>query len=297
MDGPAGRIAFIGLGMMGLPMATRILEAGFSVCGADLSSEARSAFAAKGGTAFDMPRRAADGASIVITMLPSGAIVRDVLLGGGDAAAALRAGALIVDMSSSAPLETRRLAEQLAALDIGLIDAPVSGGVRRAVDGTLAIMAGGDGRHIARVRPILDAMGKDIILTGPVGSGHAVKALNNYVSAAGLQAACEAVLIAEKFGVDPGVLVEVLNVSTGRNNSTEVKMKPFILSRTFASGFSMALMAKDLRTATELAEQLGLSAAGARDAAALWSTASAALGTSADHTEIYRYLAAASGSQ
>ncbi|MHB1108914.1 MAG: NAD(P)-dependent oxidoreductase [Devosia sp.] len=297
MDGPAGRIAFIGLGMMGLPMATRILEAGFSVCGADLSSEARSAFAAKGGTAFDMPRRAADGASIVITMLPSGAIVRDVLLGGGDAAAALRAGALIVDMSSSAPLETRRLAEQLAALDIGLIDAPVSGGVRRAVDGTLAIMAGGDGRHIARVRPILDAMGKDIILTGPVGSGHAVKALNNYVSAAGLQAACEAVLIAEKFGVDPGVLVDVLNVSTGRNNSTEVKMKPFILSRTFASGFSMALMAKDLRTATELAEQLGLSAAGARDAAALWSAASAALGTSADHTEIYRYLAAASGSQ
>lgn len=294
---PAGAIAFVGLGMMGLPMATRIMEAGFAVRGADLSAAARANFSQRGGMAFDTPRQAAEGVSILIAMLPTGAIVRDALLGGGDAAAALRAGALIVDMSSSAPLETRRLAEQLSALDIGLIDAPVSGGVRRAEDGTLAIMAGGDSMHIARVRPILDAMGKDIILTGPVGSGHAVKALNNYVSAAGLQAACEAAIIAEEFGVDPGVLVDVLNVSTGRNNSTEVKMKPFILSRTFASGFSMALMAKDLRTAADLAEKLGLSATGARDAAALWSEASAALGTSADHTEIYRHLAAMRGNQ
>ena len=107
----------------------------------------------------------------------------------------------------------------------------------------------------------------------------------------GLAAACEAALIAEKFGVDPGVLVDVLNVSTGRNNSTELKMKPFILSGSFASGFSMALMAKDLRTASDLAEQLGVDAEGAREAAALWAAALSAQGKGADHTEIYRFLA------
>ena len=206
-------------------------------------------------------------------MLPNGAIVREALLGDNGAVQALKPGALVIDMSSSAPMETRRLAEKLAARDIALIDAPVSGGVRRAMDGTLAIMVGGDASQIERARPLLAAMGKSVIATGPVGSGHAVKALNNYVSAAGLAAACEAAIVAEKFGVDPGVLVDVLNVSTGRNNSTELKMKPFILSGRFASGFAMALMAKDLRTASDLAEQLGIDAEGARDAAALWAEA------------------------
>jgi len=123
-------------------------------------------------------------------------------------------------------------------------------------------------------------------------SGHACKALNNYVSAAGLQAACEAALVAGRCGVDPGILVDVLNASTGRNNSTEVKMKPFILSGSFASGFAMALMAKDLRIAADLAEELGLAADGAARAAELWASASVALGGDADHTEIYRYHAA-----
>ena len=229
--------------------------------------------------------------SVLITMLPNSAAVRDAVLGPDGAVSGLSADALVIDMSSSAPLETRRLADDLAARGIFLIDAPVSGGVRRAVDGTLAIMAGGDAGQIERARPLLEAMGKSVISTGPVGSGHAVKALNNYVSAAGLAAACEAVIIAEKFGIDPNVLVDVLNVSTGRNNSTEVKMKPFILSGSFASGFSMALMAKDLRIAADLAGRLELDAEGASDAASLWSEASSALGAAADHTEIYKFLA------
>ena len=133
-----------------------------------------------------------------------------------------------------------------------------------------------------------------IIATGPIGSGHAVKALNNYVSAAGLAAACEAAIIAEKFGVDPDVLVDVLNVSTGRNNSTELKMKPFVLSGSFASGFAMALMAKDLRTAADLAEQLGVDAEGARRCGRVVGRGLAAQGKGADHTEIYRFLAARS---
>lgn len=293
---PDGRsVAFIGLGMMGLPMASRLLSAGFAVRGSDLSAEARNAFVQRGGSAFETAREAADGVSILITMLPNGAIVRDALFGPGGAMEVLASGALVIDMSSSAPMETRGLADDLAARGVFLIDAPVSGGVRRAVDGTLAIMAGGDLVQIERARTVLEAMGKSIIPTGPIGSGHAVKALNNYVSAAGLAAACEAALIAEKFGVDPNVLVDVLNASTGRNNSTEVKMKPFVLSRSFASGFSMALMAKDLQTAAGLAEQLDLKADGVQEAAALWANASAALGKAADHTEIYRFLAARHG--
>lgn len=290
-----GPVAFIGLGMMGLPMASRLVAAGFSVRGSDLSEQALAAFAAGQGIVCPSPRDAAQDASIVITMLPTGAIVRDALLGLGGAALALSPGSLVIDMSSSAPMETRRLAEDLAAMGIFLVDAPVSGGVKRAVSGTLAIMAGGDPAQIEHARPLLLAMGSTIIHTGAPGSGHAVKALNNYVSAAGLVAACEAVLIAEKFGVDPNVLVDVLNVSTGKNNSTELKLKPFILSGSFASGFSMALMAKDLRTAADLSEQLGVDAEGARNAAALWAEASAALGKAADHTEIHRFVAARGG--
>jgi 3-hydroxyisobutyrate dehydrogenase len=289
-------IAFIGLGMMGLPMASRLLAAGFAVRGADLSAAARTALAERGGQLFDTPGEAAAGTSVVITMLPNGAIVREALLGKNGAAEALLSGALVIDMSSSAPMETRRLAEELAAKGVALIDAPVSGGVKRAVDGSLAIMVGGDAAEIARARPLLEAMGKSIIATGPIGSGHAVKALNNYVSAAGFAAACEAAIVAEKFGVDPEVFVDVLNVSTGRNNSTENKMKPVVLSGTFDSGFAMALMAKDVRTASDLATELGVNAEGARAAAKLWANALAVLGNGADHSEIYRFLARGSAS-
>ena len=286
-----GPIAFIGLGMMGLPMAMRLLEAGYEVRGNDLSAAARTAFAERGGTSFDTAREAAEGAAIAITMLPDGKIVREALLGAGSAAEALRPEALVIDMSSSAPLGTRSLAQELSARGIQLIDAPVSGGVKRAADGTLAIMAGGEPDLFERARPVLEAMGRNIFATGPIGSGHAVKALNNYVSAAGLAAACEAAIIAEKFGIDQALLVDVLNVSTGRNNSTENKMKPMVLSGRFDSGFAMALMAKDVRTATDLASALGVEAKGARAAAELWANAVTVLGKDADHSEIYRFLA------
>ena len=141
--------------------------------------------------------------SVLITMLPDGRIVREALLGNRGAGEVLAAGALVIDMSSSAPMETRRLAEDLAAKGIALIDAPVSGGVKRALDGSLAIMAGGGAADIERARPLLEAMGKSVFSTGPIGSGHAVKALNNYVSATGLAAACEAAIVAEKFGDRP----------------------------------------------------------------------------------------------
>lgn len=287
---PPAAIGFIGLGAMGLPMAARLKAAGFQLRGADLSADARTRFSDIG-PAFAAAREAALGAAALITMLPNGAIVRDALLGDNGAAHALAPATLVIDMSSSAPTDTMALAADLAARGLSLVDAPVSGGVKRAQEGALAIMAGGAAAQVARARALFAAMGKAIFPTGPSGSGHTMKALNNYVSAAGLVAACEALLVARQFGLDADVVVDVLNASTGRNNSTEVKMKPFVISERFNSGFSLALMAKDLRIAANLARHFNLDAREMAFVADLWERAGASLPAGADHTEIYRYIA------
>src|SRR5690606_3310055 len=148
------------------------------------------------------------------------------------------------------------LGAELAKRGIDMIDAPVSGGVRRAITGELAVMIGGEPAVIERCRPVLDALGKQLFAVGKLGAGDAMKCLNNYVSAAGLLAAAEGLVAAQRFGLEPKKALEVLNASTGKNNSTEHKFAQFILSRTFGSGFSLGLMAKDLRTALELARQV-----------------------------------------
>lgn len=292
VDEAKPRLAFIGLGMMGLPMSANLLRAGFAVTGFDVSAEARQAFVANGGIAAVNAKDAAARSDILITMLPNSDIVRNVLLGEGDAASALEPDALVIDMSSSAPERTVELGAALAERRIRLIDAPVSGLAVRAIDGTLAIMAGGDKADVARARPVLSVMGRAIAETGPLGSGHAMKALNNYVSAAGFVAACEALIVGERFGLDPAVMIDVLNMSSGRNNSTETKIKPQVLSGAFSSGFSLALMAKDNRTAAALAASIGYTTKEIVASAELWEAASEALGRGADHTEMYKFLAA-----
>lgn len=284
------RIAFFGLGQMGQPMARKLADSGFDVCGVDAQPEARERFEAAGFRTAP-PHEAVAEAEVIITILPDGKAVANALLGGDPAVAdVMRRGALVVEMTSSSPVETLELGEALEARGIGLIDAPVSGGVQRARAAELAIMAGGPSHLIDQARPVLQAMGSSIFQTGPLGSGHAMKALNNYVSAAGLAAASEALLIGRKFGLDSQVMVDVLNASSGRNNSTEVKMKPFVLSGAFNSGFGLALMAKDLKIADDLAHHLGLAAPLCGCCSALWSTASESVGKGADHTEIFRYL-------
>jgi 3-hydroxyisobutyrate dehydrogenase len=285
------RVAFLGLGKMGLPMARRLHEAGAPIVGFDPVEAARQAFAQIGGAVAPTAREAAEGADVLITMLPDGKAVRAALTGGEPLVAHLATNAIVIDMSSSAPVGTRELAKQLAARGVHLLDAPVSGGVKRAIDGSLAIMVGGPPEIIANVRPLLETMGKSIFETGAVGSGHAMKALNNYVSAAGLTAACEALQIGEKFGLDPLVMTDVLNASTGRNNSTEVKLKPFVIPKNYTSGFSLGLMAKDLRTADDLARHLAVPARLSAEVAVLWEEALAVLGPAADHTTIDEYLA------
>ena len=291
-------LGFVGIGNMGVPMAAHLLAAGYDLLVYDVRSEVAQGFVgAHGGRRSDSLAEMAESASIIITMLPNSDIVEQVVLGGGGHSKdrlidALTPGKIIIDMSSSAPTRTVALGARLAELGIELVDAPVSGGVMRAEDGTLTIMAGGRPEVVAEVRPVLQAIGERIFETGTLGSGHAMKALNNMVSAAGLIAAAEALLIGRRFGLEPEVMIDVLNASTGRNNSTEKKFRQFVLSRSFASGFSLDLMLKDLTTAVKLGHDTDTPAPLSALCRELWAAADSQLGKGADHTAVVRWLEA-----
>ena len=287
---PPEPLGFVGLGNMGAPMAQRLARAGYRLILADSSEEALTRFLsdARGERAASL-RALGAACRILITMLPDGNAVRKVLLGPAGVAGGLAAGAVVIDMSSSSPVGTRALSGELADRAITLIDAPVSGGVRKAVDGTLAIMAGGDAATVEQCRPLLEVLGR-VFLTGATGSGHAMKSLNNYLSAANLAVAAEAMLAGERFGLDPAVMISILNASTGRNSATEHKYPSFVLPRNFGSGFSLGLMAKDLRLALELARATGAPSTLLGECTRLWSQAENELGFRADNTEIVKYL-------
>jgi 3-hydroxyisobutyrate dehydrogenase len=284
---PPAAVAVIGLGNMGVPMGACLIKAGFAVTGFDVSEAARRNFAAAGGRIANDVAAAVTSADVVITLLPNGKIVRDAVQ---SLRPHLRPAAILVDMSSSDPIGTRTLGEELVAAGIAFVDAPVSGGVKRAANGTLAIMLGGDTATIDRLDALLAAMGTSIFRTGALGSGHAMKALNNYVSSAGLIAAVEALRIGRKFGLDPALMADILNVSSGKNNTTELKLKQFIISETFADGFPLRLMAKDVRTADDMAHALGIPTPLADLCAQLWDAAALALDVKANHTEVLRYM-------
>lgn len=280
---------FVGLGAMGLPMAKCILAGGGDLIGYDVSQAAREQARADGIPVADSLGAIGRDCATVIAMLPNAAIVRQAALGDGGFALEMQAGDLIVDMSSSYPSATRALGAELEPHGIGLVDAPVSGGVGRAVKGTLAIIAGGGDRDVERAEAVLAHMGK-VHRVGALGNGHAMKALNNYVSAAGLVAACEALIVGERFGLAPETIVDILNVSTGRNNSTENKLKQFVLNRAFDAGFAFALMQKDVRAAADLSTELGLDEPLLKDLTGLLDRAGEALPAGADHTSVFEWL-------
>lgn len=283
------RICFVGVGKMGSPMTLRLAGSGHRVTVFDRSQEAVAAVAGTDGiVAAPTLADAARGAEMVVTMLPNGKIVGEVAAG---LASTLAEGAVLVDMSTSYPLETTALRKALPP-HAGLVDAPVSGGVWRAELGKLTIMAGGKAEEVDRVEPALAAMGS-VVRTGALGSGHAMKLLNNYLSASGLAAACEAVLIGRAFGLDPDLMADVFNVSTGKNNATEVKLKQHVNSGKFASGFTMGLMAKDLTLTRRLAADMAVDAKGLDACQALYARATEELGEGADHTEVFRILTGA----
>ncbi|MCR5855708.1 NAD(P)-dependent oxidoreductase [Mesorhizobium sp. J428] len=291
------RIGFIGLGAMGEPMAARLTAAGFALSVNDADAARTSRVAVEtGATAAASPAELAANSDILVTMLPSSAIVSAVLEGPSGAFAGLARGSLIVDMSSGVPEMTHALSEAAAAKGIAMIDAPVSGGVSRAKTGDLAIMAGGDAAAIDRAEPVLKAMGSSIIRTGPIGSAHAMKALNNLVSAGGFLIGIEALLIGQRFGLDPALMVDVLNVSTGMNNSTQKKFKQFVLSRKFDAGFGLDLMVKDLGIALGVANATATPAPFSGLCRDVWAGAQKYLGPGQDHTAVAKFSELIAGS-
>lgn len=294
------KLGFVGLGMMGLPMLDNLARAeGIDIQAHDRDPRRLDSLATHPAWGLTLHPAASLAAlsdcTVVITMLPNSAVTNAVIEGeGGERglASLLPRGATLIDMGSSNPAETLRLAPLLRKAGITLIDAPVSGAVAKAASGTLAIMAGGDAADLERVRPILAHMGATLIHTGAVGSAHAMKSLNNYVYAAGLLAASEAMLIAQGMDLDPGIFTQVLNASSGRNVATETKLAQFIVPRTFSGGFALSLMAKDLRTAHSLQALTGTPAPLLSLCADTWQQAQQALPAASDNTEIYRYLEA-----
>jgi 3-hydroxyisobutyrate dehydrogenase len=270
---------------MGAPMAACVARAGHALTVHDNVRER----ALRAGT--DLGCRVADGldglaaSDFVVTMLPTGQIVRDLYLHEG-LAQRLRPGAIAIEMSSSDPMGTRELGAALSTFGIALIDAPVSGGVPRAIQGTLTIMLGGDDPvAIDRARPLLRAMGDRLFDTGGLGSGHAMKALNNFVAAAGFAACAEALLAGQRFGLDPARMIEILNVSTGRSFHTDLVLREHVVEGKFATGFQLGLLAKDVRIAADLAHKLRLDSPLARLVSERFETACDALGFTRDHTE------------
>jgi 3-hydroxyisobutyrate dehydrogenase len=207
----------------------------------------------------------------------------------------LSSGKILVDMSSGAPAATQKIARDLGVIGVAVVDAPVSGGVSRAVTGELAIMTGGDAAALDRVDPLLRAMGTTIHRIGPVGAGQAMKALNNLVSAGGFLMAVEALVIGQQFGLDPSVMTDVLNASTGMNNSTQKKLKQFVLSRKFDSGFSLDLMVKDLSIALEVGRNGSAPTPFSALCREMWASAASMLGKGQDHTAIAKLSEALAG--
>lgn len=285
------RIGFIGLGMMGAPMVQCLVNAGFELFVDDADAARADTLAAQTG-AQRLHKDAGKSLDVLITMLPNSAIVESVLLGNGADgwASALAKDAVVIDMSSSEPERSRKLGAVLEERGLAYLDAPVSGGVKKAKEGTLAILVGGREEVLARCKSVLEAMGKSILHIGGAGAGHAAKALNNYVSAAGLAATVEALHVAQRFGIEPAVMTDVLNASTGRSNTSENKVKQFMLSGTFASGFALQLMNKDLKIARALAHSVGYPMTLGMTCTAMWDEAAQRSTPATDHTEMYRLL-------
>jgi 3-hydroxyisobutyrate dehydrogenase len=285
-------IGFIGVGNMGWPMAACLVKAGFPVLINDSRREVANNFVQQhGGIAPDTLQQLAAGSDVVVTMLPTSVIVEHVLTGGDDNVfAGMKPGTIVIEMSSGVPSVTQRLAQEVASLGGHLIDGPVSGGVPRAKTGELAIMVGGDAAIIDRAMPVLSAMGTSVLRTGGVGSGQAMKALNNLVSTGGFLIGIEALLIGQRFGLDPAVMTDVLNAATGMNNSTQKKFRQFVLSRGFNAGFTMGLLAKDLSIALQVGRETGTAAPLSALVKEMIVSAEAMFGSAADHTEMAKWV-------
>jgi len=286
----AGRVGFVGLGNMGMPMARHLAEAGYDVIGFDASAAVMRSVADSGElTAAPALTAVGEDAQAVILMLPDSDVVEQVLLAEG-LLASLTPDTMVVDMSSSDPARTRVLAQRAAQSGVTLIDAPVSGGVAGARARSLTIMVGGPEPAFTAVRPMLSAISPRVVRAGDVGAGHAVKALNNLMSAAHLIISSEALIAGRRFGLDPAVMLEIINGSSGRSGSTQNKWPNYVLTERYDAGFSIRLMVKDIKLALAIEHATGTPSPVSEAVAAAWEAAAGDLPAAADHTAIARWL-------
>jgi 3-hydroxyisobutyrate dehydrogenase len=288
------RVGFIGIGAIGWPMAGTLIKAGHDVTVFDIDRERLGRFAAALACRIASGLAEIAAREFVIVVLPTGEIVREVLLAQEDGAflRAVRAGTTVIDMGSSDPNGTQALGADLRQAGVRLVDAPVSKRVAvftssgtpvaRAGAIPMVIMIGGDKDAVGRAKPLLADIGDTLFETGALGSAHALKALNNYASAASHVALAEALLAAQRFGLDPKTCIDVINVSTGRSFVSEVLFKKQIDNPDFAAGFSIGLFAKDVKQAADLIEAVGLDAPMAKLTRERWALARERLGANAD---------------
>ena len=250
-------VAFIGLGIMGGPMAANLVKAGFDVTGYNRSPDKVKALVEAGGRAADSAAEAVRGADVIITIVPDSPDVEEVTGGDDGIFAHADAGAVYIDMSSIRPDVSKRVAEAGREAGLRVLDAPVSGGEAGAIEGSLSIMVGGEAEDFEAARPVLDALGKTIVHVGPAGSGQTVKAANQLIVAGNIELLAEAIVFLEAYGVDTGAALEVLG--GGLAGSTVLNRKgPNMLAREFAPGFRLALHHKDLGIVESAAREAGV---------------------------------------
>jgi 3-hydroxyisobutyrate dehydrogenase len=255
------QVGFIGIGTMGTPMASNLARRGFAVTLYDATPGRAAQVAGELGCEYADSLAGLGRCEFIVTMLPDGKVVQQVLTQSQEGALvkALRPGTILIDMSSSEPLLTRETGAVLAKHGLILVDAPVSGARMRAESGTLAIMIGcGSEDVLAKVKPVLSAMGNQLFVLGGLGNGHAMKAINNIVAGAKMIAVAEGLALGETFGLDPETMVSVLNASTGRSFVTELVAKEHVIPKKFATGFQLGLLAKDVRIAADLGDDITL---------------------------------------
>jgi 3-hydroxyisobutyrate dehydrogenase len=283
------KIAFLGLGAIGEPMASHLAHEPFVLTVWNRSADKAREFGAKYGVRVAATAaEAVVGADVVITCVPSSREVEELVTGG--VAQAMREGSILVDCTSGDPSTSRRVAESLAPRRIAFVDAPVSGGVKGAIAGTLTIMCGGAESDIDRVRPVLEAFGKKIIRCGDIGAGDAVKAMNQALLAIHIWSAGEALAVLSKLGVDTQVALDVINGSSGRSNSSENLFPERVMTRAFPRTFKLALLDKDVRIAAGIAEENGIEAPLMELTTRLFAEARKILGEEADHVEAVRVI-------
>jgi 3-hydroxyisobutyrate dehydrogenase len=291
------RVGFIGLGVMGTPMAGHLATAGYALIVLDIDSSKGEALALRhpGVTVAATPREMAERSDVVITMLPDGRHVHAVAVGEHGLVEGFRGGELLVDTSSSEPWITLETAAALRGKNVAVVDAPTSGAEFGAIAAELIFMAGGDAEPIARARPLLDAMGKQVFHLGATGAGHAMKSINNLITAMTFLATSEGLALGTRLGLDPNVMTDVLNVATGMSWITQTHIKQRITNRAFDDAFKLELMVKDIRIALDLAAREGLSLPLSETGRGVYRQADERAGPGASVSELVRWVEQTTG--